>query len=189
MAEVSKNTKELIQKYQNWHQSLEQKNSNGVSTIHVDEVASKVASFYEKLRKVVDWKEEHLFKKIAIERVLKRRIFFNFNSLNQIKDKKIAESFICELIRGGYFPNDTIDESKIQEVQKIIDKYLFILQNEPHFKENKSIDFQKEILEIAACEIEETISVPIREKSLIVAALVTHGGVEALVREDALEGV
>ena len=61
MAELSQPTQKLISRYQNWNQSLQPQ--EGTTTIHVDEVASKVASFYERMRGVVDWREEHLLRK------------------------------------------------------------------------------------------------------------------------------
>src|SRR3989344_2519786 len=121
MAEISPQTQKLIQKYQAWYRSLEKE--AGVATIHVDEVATRVASFYEKIRGGVDWREEHLLRKGAIERVLKRRLFLQKNG------KSLAEPFVLELIRGGHFPNDQIEERKIENVGKVLDKYLFILDN------------------------------------------------------------
>lgn len=160
MSQISSLTQVLIQRYQSWYQSLQRKED--VETLHVDEVASKVAGFYEKIRGVVDWKEEHLFRKTAIERMAKRRLIFRKNS------EEIAAPLIYELIRGGHFPNDKIPESKIEEVQKIINKYVFILDNaSSSVKEKLKVRFYDWILEIAACEIEETLAPPLREKALL----------------------
>ena len=67
--ELAPDVKKLSVQYQHWHESIQAK---GEATIAVDEVAAKVASFYEKIRGVVDWREEHLLRKTAIERILKR---------------------------------------------------------------------------------------------------------------------
>jgi hypothetical protein len=159
MPEISQKTKELVQAYQGWFSSLQAKEKK--STISVDEVALKVAVFYEKIREIVDWREEHLIKKSAIERVLKRRLFL-------LNDKEnIAEPLILELIRGGHFPNGKIDDSKIKEVNKIINKYVYILEKVPQGTDKQKNRFNSWLLEIAACEIEETLSPPIREKALI----------------------
>ena len=113
MANVSDLTQKLISKYDQWHKSQEPKKN--VATIHVDEVASKVAAFYEKIRGIIDWKEEHLLKRRAIERILKRRLFskLDLSNGNIFEDPNIAEPLVLELIRGGHFPNDKIPESKI----------------------------------------------------------------------------
>ena len=159
MAEISQLTQELIQRYQNWYQAIQRKET--VSTIHVDEVASKVAAFYEKLRGIIDWREEHLMKRAAIERNLRRRLLL-------AKDgKSVAEPLVLELIRGGHFPNDRIEESKILVVEKILDKYIYIAGNAPSSPEKQKIQLYNWMLSIAACETEEVLSPPYREKALI----------------------
>lgn len=159
MPELSSQTKRLIQRYQNWYQSLERK--EGVQTLHVDEVASAVAKFYEKIRGVVDWREEHLLRKSAIERILRRRF------LMEEDPQKMAEPLVLELIRGGHFPNDAIPESKIEEVRRSLCKYFFLLQYAPTREEKEGIALQDWILSIAACEVEALLSPPSRERALI----------------------
>lgn len=160
MAELTQSTQRLIQRYQNWYQSLQPKVE--VPTIHVDEVASAIASFYERIREVVEWKEEHLLRRAAIERILKRRLFLQKNR------KDLAAPFVSELIRGGHFPNDRIEEKKIEEIEKTLDKYLFIFKNSPSPpKEKQKIQLYDWLLGICACEIEEILSPPLREIALI----------------------
>ncbi|RKX92141.1 MAG: hypothetical protein DRP84_10520, partial [Spirochaetes bacterium] len=159
MPELTSNTQKLIQRYISWHQSLQTK--EGIPTIHVDEVVSRVASFYEKIRGVIDWREEHLLRKAAIERILKRRLFLRKDG------KELAEPLVYELIRGGHFPNDKIPESKIKDVQKIIDKYVFFLEKSPSSEERQKLNLYDWLSSIAACEIEEILSPPIRENALI----------------------
>ncbi len=164
MQEITQFTKDLIKKYANWQQSL--KPHGGETTIHVDEVASKIAAFYEQIRTIIDWKEEHLMRRAAIIRKLKRK-FLDFE-INNFTNHESAESLILELIRGGFFPNNKIVESKIGEVQKVIDKYVFILKNNPENKQGKAgLQFYTRLLEIAACEIEETLAPSLKEMALI----------------------
>jgi len=139
----------------------------GAITIHVDEVAQKVAAFYEQIRTIVDWKEEHLMRRAAIIRKLKRK-FFDLELNNFTGTESAAESLVLELIRGGHFPNDKIPESKIGDVQKIIGKYIFILKNNPENKKGKAgLNFYNWLIEVCACEIEETLVPAIREMALI----------------------
>jgi hypothetical protein len=161
MPELLESTKKLLGKYQYWHQSPQLKPEG--ATISVDEVASRVASFYEKAREVIDWREEHLLRRTAIERVLKRRFFMKKNG------QDIAEPLIQELIRGGHFPNDSIPEEKISDVQKMIDKYVFITENapEPPQKERMKMRLYDWILAVAACEMEEILAPPIKEGALM----------------------
>lgn len=160
MPEISQNTKNLIQQYQSWYQSSQRK--EGLTTIHVDEVASRVAGFYEKIRGVIDWKEEHLLRRAAIGRMLKRRLFLRMGQ------KLEAQPLILELIRAGHFPNDKIEESKIAEVQRVIDKYIYIIENSPTpKKERNKIKLKEWLSSIAACEIEETLDPQRKERTLI----------------------
>ncbi len=163
--ELAEQTKQLIKQYKIWQRSKEPK--PGVATIHVDEVALKVAAFYEHIRTIVDWKEEHLMRRAAIIRKLKRR-FLNLELNNYSTEEDMAEFLVLELIRGGHFLNDKIEESKIADVRKIIDKYVFILKNNPENKGGRAgLQFYNWLIEVASCEIEETIEPPIRETALI----------------------
>ncbi len=165
MNELSPLTKKLISKY-TLAQEQESLKSGSV-TIHVDEVALRVAAFYEQIRTIVDWKEEHLMRRAAIIRKLKRR-FFDLEMNNFLDTNNVAESLVLELIRGGHFPNDKIKESKILDVQKIIDKYVFILKNNPENKSGKAgLRFYNWLIEVAACEIEEALAPSIREMALV----------------------
>ncbi len=167
--ELSDPTKNLIEKYKLSQQSLQPKQA--ASTIHVDEVALRVAAFYEQIRTIVDWKEEHLMRRAAVIRKLKRRFLdLELNNFSEVEG--VGESLVLELIRGGHFPNDKIEESKISDVQKIINKYIFILKNSPENKKGgvpsgSGLQFYNWILELASCEIEETLAPAVKEMALI----------------------
>ncbi len=165
MQELSEATKKLIAQYAFAKQR--ELPRQGAITIHVDEVAQKVAAFYEQIRTIVDWKEEHLMRRAAIIRKLKRK-FFDMELKNFSDTGNAAESLVFELIRGGHFPNDKIEESKIGDVQRAINKYVFILKNNPENKEGKAgLNFYNWIIDVCACEIEETLVPAIKEMALI----------------------
>ena len=157
MPELSGLTEKLIQKYQDWQTSLTQK--EGAQVLSVDEVASRLAFFYEKIKSIVDWHEEHLIRKVAIERDLKRRMVF------QKENKSLAESLILELIRAGYFENGKIEEIRVSEVQKALDKYSYIIKNSPEHPKKKELS--RWLLGLAACEIEEILDPPTKQKALL----------------------
>ena len=163
MREISPAIRKLIEDYQFWQKSLSP--DPEAINIKVDEVASKVASFYERIRKIVDWKEQHLMRRVAIERILKRRL------LLRTKEQQIAESFVFELVRGGYFPKTPIKKTKISIIQNVLDKYIFILDNlkKINIKDKNQGELYTEILGIAACEIEETLdpSFYLKQNSLL----------------------
>lgn len=163
--------------------SVKEENKKSPNPIYVDEIASKVAKLYETIRRIVDWKEEHLIRRAAIERVLKRRFVskvYGISIVPDVKPAEAAEPFILELIRSGYFPNGKIGKEKIPEIQKALEKYLYILSNavvknggEGKSKKEikagvkKKINFYNWVIEIAACEIEDILDAPLRERALL----------------------
>lgn len=155
---ISQNTSEFIQKFQNYFSEKEQEDE---SKIHVDYIASKVASFYEKIRNIVDYQEEHLLRKNAIERMLRRRLIIK-------RDRKnIAKSLIYELIRAGHFPNGSILEEKIEDVEAIISKYVLALNNlNSSLKKKDKEELSDWVLGLASCEIEEKLAPPLEDEVL-----------------------
>lgn len=172
MAELSPEVQKLIKQYQ---ENLKaQKLPKGVSVIHVDKIASKVAALYERIRQVIDWKEEHLVRRAAIERILKRALLSEISGSSvaaNLKPEEIAESLVTELIRGGHLPNDRIPRSRLTRVEPALARYIYILESHPGkdtFSESKKkIDLYHWLLSIAACEIEDILSPSVKEKALI----------------------
>ena len=155
---ISDNTQKLLQKFQSYFAF---KPSEKESKIHVDYIASKVASFYEKIRSIVDYQEEHLLRQKAIERMLKRRLIIKRSR------KNIAKSLIYELIRAGHFPNDVIPEGKIKEIDIIMDKYILIFNNlSPNLKKGEKEDLSDWVIGLASCEIEEKLAPPTKDEIL-----------------------
>lgn len=138
--------------------SHEEKTSAGeTEVIVVDEVAAKVASFYESIRGIVDWREEHILRKSAIERILKRRMLLRDGLLLNEEGKEIAEQFLKELVRGGHFPNNTIPVSKIEVIQNLINKYASILKKSSVQNYKEKTELETWFLQMVSYEIEITL--------------------------------
>ncbi len=130
--------------------------------IKVDHVASRLATLYEKIHQVIDYHEEHLLRKNTIERMLKRRLFFTKEA------DELSQGLIEELIRGGYFLNETLPETKISEVGTVLGKYIFIIENLPQtFKKDDIENIRPWLIKIASCEIEETLAPPAFQEVLL----------------------
>lgn len=146
---ISKYTEALIKR---WEEGTP-KTSASPNKISVSQTVSFAAFLYEKMRNAVEFREEHLIKRAAVERMLKRRMILNENG------RDIAEPLIKELLWARYYENNTIGEEKIGEIQSIIDKYFF-LRNElakgRRGREQEQI--ASFILEVLSCEIEENLS-------------------------------
>lgn len=131
------------------------------SKIKISEIASRAVFWYEKLRNTLEYNEEHLLLKNAIFRILKRRTFWE-------KDQKqIAAVLIAELIRAHYLPNNALPDSKIGEVQSILNKYFYLRDKLTAKGSAKSVrkDFDW-LLQIAASEIEENLIPQDQERAL-----------------------
>jgi len=174
--EFSSNLAPVIEKLINkYKEGLISKLEGDVSFIHVDEIALKIAAFYEKVRMIVDWKDENVLRRSAIERILKRVLIGEISQINHSRAREIAEPLVKELIRGGHLPNDSIPQTKIFLVEKTLNKYLYLLKNAPYSQNSsilplkKKVNFYNWLLSIAACEIEEALVPPIKENALIEA--------------------
>jgi len=157
-SEISPLIREFLDKYQAF--LAEKAPSETIPKIHVDEISSAIASFYEKIRNVVAYREEHLLRKGAIERVFKRRLFVRGDNQN------FAELLIQDIIRVGHLPNDTIPETKIKETQKIIDKYVFLMDRAKESSRSNRREIIDWLIKIGTCEIEEKLDPPFKDNNL-----------------------
>lgn len=146
-----------------------------LTPMHVDEIASRLAKFYEMIRKVIDWKEDNVLRRAAIERILKRLLFPKISGMTlrpDIDTYRIAYSVTADLIRGGHLPNDEIPQESVLIVETAIKKYLYILKHaafstvDPLVVKRK-INFTTFLIELAACEIEEILVNPVKERTII----------------------
>ena len=122
--------------------------------ISVDNIASKLASLYEKMRNSVDYKEEHLIRRSAIERIIKRLLHESFRKTNA------SRILIVELVRAGYLPNNTLPTRVIDDIEKIINKYNLLRKYCSKFSFDM-IKVSNKILNLEATEIEEYLFPPL----------------------------
>ncbi len=167
----------LIQDYLHEYKlGIKYEEQASVSPIQVDELASKVAKLYEKVRRIIDWKEENLVRRTAIERILKRSLLSEISGIgfsSGLDAEKLTEPLVLEMIRSGYFSNEKISKNKIPVAKKSLAKYIYILNNSPLSGKNvglkikEKINFYNWILEIAACELEEILEPAFKENALM----------------------
>lgn len=120
--------------------------------IKVNTMISKLAFFYESMRNTLEYNDEHLVRKNAIQRIVKRRLIEN------VTGSDISRFLINELIRAGYIEDNTLPESKIHEVSQIINKYIVLRNNIlDRFSQKAVVDLYNWTLSLMACEIEECL--------------------------------
>lgn len=86
--------------------------------ITVNPFVSKVATAYEKLRNAMEYREDEVVLRSTIERILRRRLLLGGTA------KTTAEPLVRELIWARYLPDNSVPESVIEEVERVIDIYL-----------------------------------------------------------------
>jgi len=113
-------------------------------TVHA--AVSRFAVLYEKVRTAVDYRAEHLLRKAAIVRILKRQIALEGDA------EVVANQLIRELIAARYLPNAKLPESLVDEATIVVRKYL-VLKN-IGLGDEKHMEW---LLGITAAELEELV--------------------------------
>ena len=133
----------------------QEKKDDDESKIRVSETISRMSFYYEKIRNSVDYKEEHLLLKEAINRGLNRLITIEL----QRDEQRIANDLLIELIRAGYLPNNKLPETEIVPVGMIIKKYLTL---KVAAKARTVVVHKGELgdwlMNLAACELEDYLN-------------------------------
>jgi hypothetical protein len=144
-----------------------------VPRLKVSTLISRLAFFYEKIRNAIDYDEEHLLRKNAILRILRRQVVIE-GVIKEADSADIASHLLTELIRGSYLPNNKLPETLVAEVASRLEKYI-CLKNEIAAAINADLDLKTDItkakvlinkkndlthwlLTLAACEIEEQLA-------------------------------
>ncbi len=158
-----------------------------VARLQVSSLISKMSFYYEKIRNAVHYSEEHLLRKDAIFRILKRQLVIEgtVRLIRSEDSRTLAQHLLIELIRAGYLPNNILPETKVDEVATIISKYTslrtlvlnevarqvnFFSGNENQEKsfENRG-DLTNWLMGLAAAEIEEHIGYNQATRAIVLA--------------------
>jgi len=128
--------------------------------ITVNPLVSKVAFWYEKLRKAMEYREEEVLLRATIERILKRRLLLGGNA------KTTAEPLVRELLWARYLKENEVPESLILQVEKAIEVFLklrfAVLQH--HTLSETSVN--EWIYQLMSSEVEHIVS-PNQEKEMV----------------------
>jgi len=122
------------------------------SKLTVSQTVSFMALVYERFRNAVEFREEHLVLRAAIERILKRRL-----SLNP-EGKDESENLLRELLWARYFDNESLGKEDVLKIQAIIDRLLLLKRLVTTGRNISEQQFLSQfLLDLATCEIEETL--------------------------------
>lgn len=126
------------------------------SRITVNEAVSRFAFLYERIRNAVDYKDEHLIRKSAVIRILKRQL------LLEADPSVIAEHLIRELIAARYLPNASLPESLVDDVARLVRKYQAVARVNAGGERHA-----RWLRDITAAEIESALVDSTSEKALV----------------------
>lgn len=132
----------------------------GGDVIEVSVPASAAASMYEKVRAAVDYQEEHLLRRNAIARILKRLLG------SDVVIEKMAYDLLRELIWAKYLPNKEIPETFADKLVPVFLKYEPLLRavDERSIKREEAFNW---ILDVMSSEVEYAIAPPVNDEALV----------------------
>lgn len=118
-------------------------------TIDVSKTVSFFALVYERFRNVIEFKDEHIIRRNAINRILFRRLAFNPDLVDE------AASIAKEIVWAGYYKTDKIPESQISRLEKIIDWYISLRNFLVRGERSRRRYYAEFIKDLLVCQIEE----------------------------------
>jgi len=137
---------------------------DGEPTVQVSEVLGGLARLYERIRTTVEYKGEHVLRRNAIERILKRLVWQEESVRTDVKNRRVAESLLKELIWARYLPNNAVPKSIIDVVERTVDKYIYFLRNLDDLPSGISeTKVRNWIWGVASSEIEDIVDPSYRE--------------------------
>ena len=136
--------------------------SDEIPRVRTSTLSSSIATVYEQLRNTVDRTEQHLLRRNAIYRFLKRYVMVYG------RRDKLGSLLINELVRSGYVPNNTFPAHDVVRLDEIIEKNVRVIdQLRVSVPEIKTRDHDRWGLGLAAAEIEHFLYNPERELALV----------------------
>ncbi len=123
-----------------------------MSALSVSQTVSFFALVYEKVRNAVEFRDDHLVLRAAIERVLRRRFSLNPDGRGE------AENLLRELLWARYFDNSSLGGDDNVKIQSLIDKYIALRRTLVVGRNPEMQAYLNQFLvDLLTCEIEETL--------------------------------
>ncbi len=118
----------------------------------VNPLVSELASWYEKFRNSIEYRDEEVILRASIERILKRRLALGGNGLST------AKPLLKELVWARYFPESLYTEETITKIGEIIDFYLQLKNEVVKTQQMKDGDMRHLMFQLLSSDIEETLN-------------------------------
>lgn len=119
----------------------------------VSQAVSFFGFAYEKIRNAIEFNEEHLIRRMAIARIVRRRLAINPKGDNE------GENVMRELLWGRYVPENGVSVHDVKNIQHIINQYQAFFSYVKSTHNVKNVDNLGDIvMNLMSCEIEESVS-------------------------------
>ncbi len=135
-------------------------NHEGQELVEVSVPVSTAAAIYERVRNTLDYQEEHLLRRNAILRIVKRYLSESEN----LHD--VGPDLIKELVWAKYFPGQEIPMQLGEDLNPILSKYTPLFKAADGMGERREAVYQW-ILDVLATEIEYTVAPNQGEEALV----------------------
>lgn len=89
--------------------------------IEVNRIIARAASVYEKIRYLLEYREEHTIRRAALERILKRKVLIE-------KRQEKGEVLLQELVDGAYITKEEATEEVARDTERIVARFLELLR-------------------------------------------------------------
>lgn len=136
--------------------------------LETSELTDQMALWYEKVRTAVQYKEEHLLRRTAIYRILKRLILIE----QRRKKREITYAFFVELVMAGYIQQNDANDHNFLKTEGVIARYLRALGhlNDISKSPTDSMMNRRWFINLASEEIENLFN-PQKEKMALIYAI------------------
>lgn len=142
---LSEPIRELIRQVVETERVIRTKETKG-EDYEINKIITKAATLYEKVRYLIDYKEEHSIRRSAIERILKRKVLFEGQG-------EIGTSLVVELIGAQYISKEHNVGDLEKKINGIVRKYLALSE-----AADGGNAFHKKLLSFAASEIDSHLA-------------------------------
>lgn len=117
----------------------------------VNPLVSELASWYEKFRNSIEYRDEEVILRASIERILKRRLALGGNGASA------AKPLLKELVWARYFPESLYTVETIATIEKIVDFYLQLKNEVVKNHVLKEGEMRNLMFQLMSSDVEQTL--------------------------------
>lgn len=130
------------------------------SVSNVNPLVSEMASWYERFRNAIEYREEEMILRASIERILKRKLTLSSDP------KKIGTELVRELVWSKHISEDSVSQEVVEKVITSISLFLALKKEASSKKAAKSGDLNRFIINVLSSDIENILSPSVERETI-----------------------